>query len=714
MPATRSSRPTWRRWLAGGAILALGRIAHEAALRALGLAPRRFVFAHGARHSLPGGASLFDSYHCSRYNTNTGRLTEPMFHAVFDDIAAYLRRRAARAALPNMNTRSGEPAAAAPSPFDARELIASLPHRPGVYRMFDAAGATLYVGKARDLKKRVSSYFQKSAHETRIAVMLAQVARVETTVTRSEGEALLLENNLIKSEEPRYNILFRDDKSYPYVCLTGDRFPQLRFHRGRLDRKNRYFGPFPSAGAVREGMALLQKVFQLRTCENTVFANRSRPCMLHQIQRCSAPCVGLVAEADYREDVQGAVLFLQGKADQVLAQLKVQMDEAAAALAFERAARLRDKITRLAQLQARQFVESATAGDIDVVAAAAEQGIVAVNVVMIRGGRHVGDRTFFPQHADAGQFPEVVAAFLEQHYVERPVPPTIVVPDAADHAALAEVLSAQSGQRVEIVDNPGGERRVWLAMAVQNAGFAIRQKLAQKATQDDRLAALQTALGLPASAQRIECFDVSHTMGERAVASCVIFDRLAMQTSEYRRFNVEPAQGGDDYAAMREALTRRCARIVAGEFPVPDLFVIDGGKGQVAVAAEVLAEQGLHDTRLIGVAKGPERKAGQEDIVFPERAEVLNLPPDHPGLHLLQQIRDEAHRFAIQGHRARRGKARTTSTLQEIAGVGSRKRQALLTHFGGLRGVQSASVDDLARVPGISRALAERIFAQLH
>ncbi len=613
-----------------------------------------------------------------------------------------------------MNTRSGEPAAAAPSPFDARELIASLPHRPGVYRMFDAAGATLYVGKARDLKKRVSSYFQKSAHETRIAVMLAQVARVETTVTRSEGEALLLENNLIKSEEPRYNILFRDDKSYPYVCLTGDRFPQLRFHRGRLDRKNRYFGPFPSAGAVREGMALLQKVFQLRTCENTVFANRSRPCMLHQIQRCSAPCVGLVAEADYREDVQGAVLFLQGKADQVLAQLKVQMDEAAAALAFERAARLRDKITRLAQLQARQFVESATAGDIDVVAAAAEQGIVAVNVVMIRGGRHVGDRTFFPQHADAGQFPEVVAAFLEQHYVERPVPPTIVVPDAADHAALAEVLSAQSGQRVEIVDNPGGERRVWLAMAVQNAGFAIRQKLAQKATQDDRLAALQTALGLPASAQRIECFDVSHTMGERAVASCVIFDRLAMQTSEYRRFNVEPAQGGDDYAAMREALTRRCARIVAGEFPVPDLFVIDGGKGQVAVAAEVLAEQGLHDTRLIGVAKGPERKAGQEDIVFPERAEVLNLPPDHPGLHLLQQIRDEAHRFAIQGHRARRGKARTTSTLQEIAGVGSRKRQALLTHFGGLRGVQSASVDDLARVPGISRALAERIFAQLH
>jgi excinuclease ABC subunit C len=607
------------------------------------------------------------------------------------------------------------PAEPAPAPtIDTSELLRSLPHRPGVYRMFDAAGETLYVGKARDLKKRVSSYFQKSAHETRIALMLAQVARVETTVTRSEGEALLLENNLIKAEEPRYNILFRDDKSYPYVCLTGDPFPQLRFHRGKLDRQHRYFGPFPSAGAVREGMALLQKVFQLRTCENTVFANRSRPCMLHQIRRCSAPCVGLVTETDYREDVQSAVLFLQGKADQVLVQLKAQMDIASTKLEFERAARLRDKVTRLTQLQSRQFVESATAGDIDVVAAAAERGLVAVNVVMIRGGRHVGDRTFFPQHADPEQLPDVVPAFLEQHYVERPVPPTIVVPDALDHAALAEVLSAQAHAHVEIVANPGGERRVWLKMALQNAGFAIRQKLAQKATQDDRLAALQAALGLPASAQRIECFDVSHTMGERAVASCVIFDRLAMQTGEYRRFNVAPAQGGDDYAAMREALTRRCARIVAGEYPAPDLLVIDGGKGQVAVAADVLAEQGLHDTRLIGIAKGPERKPGEEDIVFPDRDDVLNLPPDHAGLHLLQQIRDEAHRFAIQGHRARRAKARTTSTLQEIDGIGTKKRRALLAHFGGLKGVQSAGVDDLARVPGISRALAERIFAVLH
>ena len=598
--------------------------------------------------------------------------------------------------------------------FDPRELIASLPHLPGVYRMFDAEGAALYVGKARDLRKRVASYFQKSGHEPRIAAMIAQVARVETTAVRSEGEALLLENNHIKALEPRYNILYRDDKSYPYVCLSGDAYPQLRFHRGVLDRKHRYFGPFPSAGAVREGIALLQKVFQLRTCENTVFANRSRPCMLHQIERCTAPCVGLISEADYDEDVQAATLFLQGKTDEVLAQLKRQMDDASVRLEFERAGRVRDKIARLQQLQSRQFVESATAGDIDVIAAVLEQNVFAVNVVMVRGGRHVGDRTFFPRHAEAGDDTGVVMAFLAQHYVERPVPPTLIAPQARDADALAEVLSSQSGHKVDIVANPGGERRVWVTMATQNATLAIRQRLAQKATQEDRLAALQEALRLPGSTQRIECFDVSHTMGEAAVASCVIFDRLAMQTSEYRRFNVTPARAGDDYAAMREALTRRCARIVAGEYPAPDLLVIDGGRGQVSVAAEVLAEQGLHQTPLIGIAKGPERKPGLEEIVFPGRDDVLRLPSDHPGLHLLQQIRDEAHRFAIQGHRARRGKARTTSSLQEISGIGAKRRQALLAHFGGLKGMQAASVEDLARVPGISHALAERIYAQLH
>ena len=606
------------------------------------------------------------------------------------------------------------PEPAAPAAFDPRELIASLPSLPGVYRMINAAGETIYVGKARDLKKRVSSYFQKSDHEPRIEAMVGQVARVETTVTRNEGEALLLENNFIKSHQPRYNILYRDDKSYPYVCITGEAFPQLRFHRGKLDKPHRYFGPFPSAGAVRDGIAELQKVFQLRTCEPTVFANRSRPCMLHQIQRCTAPCVGLIDEAAYREDVHNAVLFLQGKASEVLERLQRAMEEASKSLAFEEAARIRDKITRLNRLQSRQFVESATAGDIDVVGAAEESGLTAVNLVMIRGGRHVGDRSFFPQHAEGASLTEIVSAFLVQHYLERPAPPTIVAAEAGERDVLGEVLTAQGERKVEIVTHPGGERRVWMTMAVQNAELAIRQRLAQKATQDERLAALQEGLGLPSTVQRIECFDVSHTMGEASVASCVIFDRLSMQTGEYRRFNVRPPTGGDDYAALREALTRRVARIVSGEYPAPDLLVIDGGKGQVAVASEVLAEQGLHATHLIGIAKGPERKPGLEEIVFADRAVPLRLPADHPGLHLLQQIRDEAHRFAIQGHRARRGKARTTSTLQEIGGIGSKRRQALLSHFGGLKGVQAASVDDLARVPGISRALAERIFASLH
>jgi len=613
-----------------------------------------------------------------------------------------------------MSAPDSAPETASPATFDARELLASLPGLPGVYRMLNATGETLYVGKARDLKKRVSSYFQKSEHEPRIAAMIAQVARVETTVTRNEGEALLLENNFIKSHQPRYNVLFRDDKSYPYVCLTGEKFPQLRFHRGKLEKPHRYFGPFPSAGAVRDGIAELQKVFQIRTCEPTVFANRSRPCMLHQIQRCTAPCVGLVDEAAYREDVQNAILFLQGKASEVLERLQRKMDEAARALAFEEAARIRDKITRLNRLQSRQFVESATAGDIDVVGAATEGGLTAVNLVMVRGGRHVGDRSFFPQHAEGASIAEILPAFLMQHYLERPAPPTIIASEAPDSELLADVLSAQSSRRVEIVANPGGERRVWTTMAVQNAELAIQQRLAQKATQDERLAALQEGLGLPATVQRIECFDVSHTMGEAAVASCVIFDRLSMQTGEYRRFNVRPATGGDDYAALQEALTRRVARIVSGEYPAPDLLVIDGGKGQVAVAADVLAEQGLHATHLIGIAKGPERKPGLEEIVFPDREAPLRLPADHPGLHLLQQIRDEAHRFAIQGHRARRGRARTTSSLQEIGGIGSKRRQALLSHFGGLKGVQAASIDDLARVPGISRALAERIFASLH
>jgi excinuclease ABC subunit C len=600
------------------------------------------------------------------------------------------------------------------SEFDPREVLKSLPNRPGVYRMLNAAGDTLYVGKARDLKKRVSSYFHKQQHDPRIAAMIGHIADVETTVVRSEGEALLLENSLIKTHQPRYNILFRDDKSYPYLMLSGESTPQMRFHRGKLDKRHRYFGPFPSAGAVRDGMQTLQKVFMLRTCEDSVFANRSRPCMLFQIQRCSGPCVGLITSNDYMADVERAMLFLQGKTDQVLTELKDQMNAAAGALEFERAAALRDRIHRLQKLQSRQFVHTSSERDIDVIAVVAHEGIIALNLVMIRGGRHVGDKTLFPQHADSGELPEVLMAFLQQHYLERSVPTLIVVNHPIESEELERLLSEQAQRKVEINSNPYSERRVWLTMATQNAELAIAQRLAQKSTQEERLAALIEALGLAPDAQRFECFDVSHTMGERAVASCVVFDKLKMQSGEYRRFNVTPPTGGDDYEAMREALSRRFARIVSGESPIPDLVIIDGGRGQVQVAVQVLAEAGLPDVALIGIAKGEERKPGLEEIVFPNRAEPLHLPADHPGLHLLQQIRDEAHRFAIQGHRARRQKARTASSLQEIGGIGSKRRQALLAHFGGMRGVQAASVDDLMHVPGISRALAETIYAALH
>ncbi len=605
-----------------------------------------------------------------------------------------------------------------PKPFDPREVLKNLPHRPGVYRMFDAAGETLYVGKARDLKKRVSSYFKSGGQGPRISHMLAQVARIETTVTRSEAEALVLENNFIKSHRPRYNIVFRDDKSYPYICLTGHPFPQMRYHRGGLEKGSRYFGPYPNALAVREGMQVLQKVFQLRTCEDSVFVARSRPCMLHQIHRCTAPCVGRIDRETYSGDVRAATLFLQGRADELIAGLEREMHEASAALAYERAATLRDKVQRLQALQSRQFVASAGTTDADIVAAACLQGLTAVNLVMIRGGRHVGDRSFFPAHAEGAGREEVLTAFLNQHYADQPVPPIVVAnAELACEELLLGANEAPDGgkqTKIQIITNPGGERRVWLQMAEENARQAIVQRLAMKSTQEERLLALQEALGLAEGTQRIECFDISHTQGEAAVASCVVYDQHAMQSNEYRRFNVKPEQGGDDYAAMHEALTRRAQRIAQGEVPVPDLLLIDGGKGQVAVAAEVLREHGLLEVELIGIAKGPERKPGLEEIVFADHRAPLHLSPDHPALHLLQQIRDEAHRFAIQGHRARRSKARNTSRLEEIGGIGARRRQALLTRFGGLRGVVAASVDDLARVPGISRALAQRIYDELH
>ena len=588
--------------------------------------------------------------------------------------------------------------------FDAKAFVAGLPNLPGVYRMFGKSGEVLYVGKARDLRKRVSSYFQKTVPSPRIQMMVSQVASVEVTATRSEGEALLLENNFIKSLAPRYNILFRDDKSYPYLAVTGHEFPRLGFHRGAKERKNRYFGPFPHAYAVRESIQLLQRVFQLRTCEDTVFENRSRPCLLHQIRRCTAPCTGKITAEQYAGDVANAMLFLEGREDDVIGNLNLKMNAASEAQRYEEAAAYRDQVRALSRVQARQYVESNRGVDADVVACTIEGGIACVNLAMIRGGRHVGDRSFFPSNAEGASEAEVIAAFLEQHYLEQPVPSLIVVGEEVE-------LDIEGA---EIIHPSHGERRVWLDMAAKNAQLAIAQRVRDRATQEGRLVALREALGLPEGAQRIECFDISHTMGEATVASCVVYDRQQMQNAEYRRFNIRDVAPGDDYAAMREVLARRYGRITAEAGRIPDLVLIDGGKGQVSAAKAILVELGLNDVALVGVAKGPARRPGMEELIVEAESRSLQLPPTHPGLHLIQAIRDEAHRFAIVGHRAKRGKTRVTSLLTEIPGIGSKRRQALIEHFGGLGGVQAAAIDDIAKVEGISRPLAERIYKHLH
>ena len=599
--------------------------------------------------------------------------------------------------------------------FDPNEVIINLPHLPGVYRMLNTAGDALYVGKAGDLKKRVSSYFQKqSGVSPRIRLMLGQVSAIETTVTRSEAEALILENNLIKALAPRYNILFRDDKSYPYLALTPHEFPRLAFHRGSLDPRHRYFGPFPNTGAVRESMQLLQKVFRLRTCADSVFANRSRPCLLHQIHRCTAPCVARISSADYGDDVTSAELFLHGKDDEVVERLIARMNAAAESRNYEQAAVYRDQVGALRRVREKQFVSSNVARDADIVACAVEGEIVCVNLVMIRGGHHLGDKNLFPRNAAGHDAARIIEAFISQHYASGGAPPMIVIGANVTGDALTQFLNEHAAHKVQLVANPAGERRIWLDMAQKNAQLGAQQQLGLHASQEARLQSLQQALGSSEAIQRIECFDVSHTMGEATVASCVVYDQAAMQKSEYRRFNISGIEPGDDYAAMRDVLTRRYRRIVAGEGKLPDLVLIDGGKGQLGIACEVFAELGLSDVQLVGVAKGAERKPGLEQLIIPGRANPLQLPGEHPALHLIQQIRDEAHRFAIQGHRARRGKTRNTSTLESISGIGAKRRQSLLARFGGLKGLMSASVDELAQVAGISRALAARIYDRLH
>ncbi len=585
--------------------------------------------------------------------------------------------------------------------------------------MKNAAGDVIYVGKARDLRKRVSSYFTKQHSSPRTALMVSHIVGIDTTVTRSESEALLLENNLIKSLAPRYNVLFRDDKSYPYIMVTDHPFPQIRFYRGAHVKPNRYFGPFPSAWAVRDTINHVQKVFKLRTCDNTVYSHRSRPCLLHQIGRCSAPCVGLIDAQEYERDIRNAELFLQGKENEVLETLNAKMESASAELQFEKAAAYRDQIRTLQRILTKQFVESSSDRDVDVIAAVEISGTWCVNLVMIRGGRHLGDKSFFPGNASDADLFTVVDAFIVQHYAQQLPPPKLMLDGDLDKSEWEEILSETASRQVRVVTHPIGEGKVWMGMALKNARFAIEQHLADKVSQVKKLTAMQEALAMD-QLQRVECFDISHTMGEATVASCVVFDRGAMQSSEYRRYNITGITPGDDYAAMRDALMRRYQKLAElpdeGVAPRqrPDLILIDGGKGQLGVAEEVMSELGLADIPLIGVAKGEERKPGLETLITGLSRVELHLEKDNPGFHLIQQIRDEAHRFAITGHRARRAKKRNTSRLEDIAGVGPKRRKALLAQFGGMQGVASASVEDLAKVDGISHALAEQIYAGLH
>ena len=604
-----------------------------------------------------------------------------------------------------------------PALFDSAAFLATCSGRPGVYRMFDEAGKLLYVGKASNLKKRLASYFRKTGLAPKTAALVARIAQVETTIVANETEALLLEQTLIKEWRPPYNILLRDDKSYPYVLLSSGDFPRLGIHRGAKKEKGRYFGPYPSAGAIRESLALLQKTFLVRQCEDSYFKNRTRPCLQYQIKRCKAPCVGLVEPAEYAEDVRHSVMFLEGRSNALADELSAAMEKAAMALEFERAAELRDQVALLRRVQDQQSMEGGN-GDVDVVAAIVNPGGACVHLISVRGGRVLGSKNFFPQVGIEEEGGAVLVAFLAQYYLanhERELPGELIVNHAHDDlptvaAAIAELRSCE----VAISHRVRGTRARWQQLAVTNAEQALGARLANRQHVAARFEALAEALDLAEVPQRLECYDISHSSGEATVASCVVFGPEGPLKSDYRRFNIEGVTAGDDYAAMHQALMRRFGRLKDGEGKLPDILLVDGGKGQMAMAREVLQELAVPDLILLGVAKGVTRKPGLETLYLNDAEHEFTLPADSPALHLIQQIRDEAHRFAITGHRARRGKTRRTSSLEEVAGVGPKRRRDLLKHFGGLQELNRASIDEIAKAPGISKKLAESIYAALH
>jgi len=599
--------------------------------------------------------------------------------------------------------------------FDAQRFLSRLTSRPGIYRMKNAAGDVLYVGKARNLKKRVSSYFSQQDKTAKTRALVAQINDIDVTVTHTENEALILENNLIKELKPRYNILLRDDKSYPHIFLSiRHEFPQLSYHRGAKREKGRYFGPYPGAGAVRETLNLLQKLFQVRQCDDSFFRNRSRPCLQYQIKRCSAPCVEKISGEDYQKDVRHAVMFLEGKDSLIIDEQVKKMEQASQQLDFEKAAQCRDQIASLRKVQEKQYI-SAEKGNIDVIACLMRNGVGCVEVFYIRAGHNLGNKCFFPKHPADTSPEEILSAFLSQYYLGRFIPSEIIVSCKPESIPLLEnVLTDSAGHKVKISDSVKGDRARWLLMANMNAEQDLERKLSSKASLAQRFISLQEGLELDSLPTRMECFDISHTSGEATVASCVVFNNDGPLKQDYRRFNIENITAGDDYAAMKQALMRRYTRIKKGEGKLPDLLFIDGGKGQVKQAELVLEELQINDVTIIGIAKGPERKAGEELLFNAGLKREFRLAPDSPALHLIQQIRDEAHRFAITGHRQRRGKARNTSVLEGIAGIGAGRRRLLLNQFGGLQGISSAGVEDLANVKGINKQLAQRIYDTFH